>query len=52
MEHRLVQINEIMSKPCHEGPSKTDGLYWNILTKYGALEKGMANHFSILATSS
>ena len=47
MDHRLV--NEIMSEPCHEVPSKTDGLCWNILTKHGLLQKGMANHFSILA---
>ena len=26
-----------------------DGSWWRVLTKYGSLEKGMANHFSILA---
>ena len=30
------------------GPPKTDGS-WRVLTKVGPLEKGMANHFSILA---
>ena len=36
-------------EPCHVGPPKTDGLRWRVLTKCGTLEKGMANHFSILA---
>ena len=26
-----------------------EGLWWRVLTKCGPLEKGMANHFSILA---
>ena len=26
-----------------------DGSWWRVLTKSGPLEKGMANHFSILA---
>ena len=26
-----------------------DGSWWRLLTKHGPLEKGMANHFSILA---
>ena len=30
------------------GPPKTDGSWWRGLTEYGPLEKGMANHFSIL----
>ena len=33
----------------HVGPPKTDGLWWRVLTKYGPLEKGIGNHFSILA---
>ena len=28
-----------------------DRSWWRILTKHGPLEKGMANHFSILALS-
>ena len=36
-------------EPCHAGPPKTDGSWWRVLTKRGSLEKGMANHFSILA---
>ena len=28
---------------------KTGGLWWRGLTESGSLEKGMANHFSILA---
>ena len=31
------------------GPPKTDGSWWRGLTECGLLEKGMANHFSILA---
>ena len=36
-------------EPCCVGPLKTDRLWWRVLTKCGPLEKGMANHFSILA---
>ena len=36
-------------EPCCVGPPKTDGSWWRILTKRGPLEKGMANHFRILA---
>ena len=36
-------------EPCHVGPPKTDESWWRVLTKRGPLEKGMANHFSILA---
>ena len=36
-------------EPCHAGPPKMDGSWWRVLTKCGPLEKGMANHFSILA---
>ena len=31
------------------GPPKMDGSWWRGLTECGPLEKGMANHFSILA---
>ena len=34
---------------CHVGPPKMDRSWWRVLTKRGPLEKGMANHFSILA---
>ena len=47
MDHSLVYLNE--TKPCHVGPSKMDGSWWRGLTECGSLEKGMANHFSILA---
>ena len=30
-------------------PQKTNRSWWRVLTKCGPLEKGMANHFSILA---
>ena len=36
-------------EPCHLGPTKKDGSWWRVLTKRGILEKGMENHFSILA---
>ena len=42
----LTQLNY---EPFHVGPPKTDGSWWRVLTKRGPLEKGMANHFSILA---
>ena len=42
----LTQWNH---EPCHVGPPKMDGSWWRALTKCGPLEKGMANHFSILA---
>ena len=31
------------------GPPKTGGSWWRVLTEYGPLEKGMANHVSILS---
>ena len=31
------------------GPPKMDESWWSVLTKCGPLEKGMSNHFSILA---
>ena len=46
MDHSLVELNE--TKPCHVGTPKTDGSWWRILTECGPLQKGMANHFSIL----
>jgi len=36
-------------EPCHVGPPKMDRSWWRVLMKCGPLEKGMANHFSILA---
>ena len=38
-----------LNDPCHVGPPKMDGSWWRVLKKHGPLEKGMANHFSILA---
>ena len=35
-------------EPCCVGPPKTDKSWWRALMKRGPLEKGMANHFSIL----
>ena len=34
---------------CTVEPPKTDGSWWRGLTQCGPLEKGIANHFSILA---
>ena len=39
-------------EPCHVGPPKRDGSRWGVLTKCGPLEKGMTNHFRILALRS
>ena len=36
-------------EPCCIGPPKMDESWWRVLTKCGPLEKGMENHFSILA---
>ena len=36
-------------EPCHVGPPKMGGSWWTVLTKCDPLEKGMANHLSILA---
>ena len=36
-------------KPCPIGPPKIGGSWWRGLTDCGPLEKGMANHYSILA---
>ena len=47
MDHSLVQLSE--TKPCHVGPPKMAGSWWRGLTECGPLEKGIANHFSILA---
>ena len=47
MDYSLVELNE--TKPCHVGPPKTDGPWWKRRTECGPLEKGTANHFSILA---
>ena len=39
----------VHTMPCHVGPPKMDRSWWRVLTKHGPLEKGMPNHFSILA---
>ena len=36
-------------EPCRVVPPKMDGSWWRVLTKRGPLEKGMGNHFSVLA---
>ena len=36
-------------EPCHVGPAKMDRSWWRVLTKHDPMEKGMANHLSILA---
>ena len=47
MDHSLVELNE--TKPCFVRTPRMDGSWWRGLTECGPLEKGMANHFSILA---
>ena len=46
MDHSLVYLSE--TKPCHVEPPKMDWSRWRGLTECCPLEKGMANHFSIL----
>ena len=48
-DHRTIASLLSETKPCGVGPPKTDGSWWRGLTEYGLLEKGLANHFSILA---
>ena len=36
---------------CHVGPPKMDGSWWRVLKKHDPLEKGIANHFSLLGLS-
>ena len=43
----LSNSKKLWAMPC--GATQMDGLWWRVLTKCGSLEKGMANHFSILA---
>ena len=44
-----TSITQWNYEPCSKGPPKTDGSWWRVLIKCGPLEKGMANHFIILA---
>ena len=46
---RTTALSNNESKPCCVGPPKMDGSWWRDLTECGPLEKGMANHFNILA---
>ena len=46
---RTTALSNYM-KPSHAlGQPNTGGSWWRVLTECGPLEKGMANHFSILA---
>ena len=45
----LENFEHYFTKPCRVGPPKMVGSWWRGLTECGPLEKGMANHFSILA---
>ena len=47
-QHPVVDVIGDESKPCHVGTPRTGGSRYRVLTKRGPLEKGMANHFSIL----
>ena len=52
--HRTIQL-QLVSVDAEKflkkfvGPLKTDESWWRGLTECGPLEKGMSNHFSILA---
>ena len=43
----LSDSMKLWAMPCRV--LKTDRSWWRVLTKWGPLEKGMANHFSVLA---
>ena len=43
----LSNSMELLAMPCRA--TQDDGSWWRVLTKFGLLEKGMTNHFSILA---
>ena len=45
----ITRTTACLTKPCRMGPPKTDRSWWRGLIECGPLEKGMANHFSILA---
>ena len=47
VDHSLVQLSETVSRVMWA--PKMDGLWWRVLPKRGPLEKGTANHFSLLA---
>ena len=47
MDH--TALSNSMNEPCCIGPPKMEGSWWRVLKKRCLLEKGMANHFSILA---
>ena len=49
MDHSLVWLSETLSHALSGHPRWMDGSWWRVLTKRDPLEKGMANHFSILA---
>ena len=42
----LSNSMKLWAMPCR---AKTNESWWRVLSKYGSLEKGMSNHFSILA---
>ena len=42
-------MSNLNYEPSSLGPPKTDRSWWRVITKCGPPEKGMVNHFSILA---
>ena len=48
-DHRTTVLSNSLKLSHAVGPPKTDGSWWRGLTECGPLEKGIANHFSILA---
>ena len=49
-DHRTTALsNSVTLSHAVGGPAKTNRSWWRGLTECGPLEKGMANHFSILA---
>ena len=45
----IIIVIKLIFIICRVRPPKTDGSWWRVLRKRGPLEKGMVNHFSILA---
>ena len=47
MDHKPFNSMKLWAIPCRA--TQTDRYWWRVLTKHSPLEKGIANHFSILA---
>ena len=49
-DHMIPALCDLMKLwATQDGPPKMEESWWRVLTKHGPREKGLANHFSILA---